>query len=496
MLRPNTLPIPSLLFGLVVAWISAGAALARAQDAEAVTDESAKISGKTLLLLAPLKSSLGTKAQGRLLSSVDLHRFEILEVENPNPEAPELIEWCIERAKQMAIRREILDSSGSPLLTLALKKEACGQIYSWRIGVRDQCEATSEAGTDVGSIASSLASKSTGASGGKSYVKCQVFADVDVEHFRPADGEDAFRLMRDTSFGTGGHLAVSADGTSTVKLSGGFDPTKLLAQGLAAYVAGQNLWKAVLEKVDDFAIQGVVTANEAGTTFSCLGRDTVSLDQPFRIIQPGAEKMIGFVKARAVYDGCYDDGSAAGDPNLRPMEAENILGGSAIEPGMTLREMPSMGLAVGATAGSAPLLNEVAQPTFGVRAEYNLAQLTGISEFHAVIMARFALYTATVINPLVPFGTRLQLDLGVVKRWYFWGPIFIEGGGLLTGTGWISSGVDTLQTIGISGIGALGLQVSPRWTARVTGGLRLAGGLGANFGEIGPILSTDVLYTF
>lgn len=518
-MKPSSAPYrdchPGLAACLVLA-LAPAPALAQSGPEDAVDPN--RDQGRFLVLVSPPITDMNPQVHRRMMSAIDLHRFEMRDVDYPRPDAPVLLEWCTKEAIDMAQQNGLVDASGSPLLTYGTLKAACSKIYTWRIRSSSVCPPPVD---EQASASEQHQGPGPGPSPGRSRDPqepepadpiCTVTVSAEIEHFLPAAGTKTFRLARDESFGLEGTLTVEASASTpkTGFMNAAFfgpslDPSQpgglasltgaggndVAAAEAAAFLAGQILWQRIRAQVPEFPTRGVVTSNVDGHTYSCLSKRTTSLDEPFQVLTSTDTSPVAYVKAREIHDGCHrlpsmnEEGVV-----IRPMKAENILGGAAIRPGMFLREISTIGLGLGATVGSSPLFSELGQPTLGVRAEFNLAPLVGISEFHAVVMARLAVYTGGTVN----LGSRMQLDLGVLKREYFWGPLFIEGGGLLTGTGGL--GGDAIQTLGVSGIGGLGLQVNPRWTARVTAGVRAAAGFGANSGEIGPIFTTDGLYTF
>lgn len=425
-------------------------------------DASSVVSEKILLLREPPRTSLSAAEQAALEGQFDMRRFD-LSLSTTNPAGPEVLAWCDEAVAASMKKIGMVDENGDPIITLEAKIARCSQVILWRIEAEDECNQYFD-------------------SDGDRKYRCQVRARADVRKYAAvADG--GFRLVADNAFGPGGRRVLSATGSGSGNSPGD-------ARTSAATSAGRSLWLEIL-KLPPLQLRAPVEANRDGYTLSCLGRDTVSLDQPFLVLKAGTDERVGFVKARRIYDGCVAATDQVEGLELRPMEAQNILGGSSIRAGNTMRELPSIGLAVGGHAGVAPLRNEAIAPTGGVRVEQNLARVTGISELHAVALGRFAVSTQET------YGSRAQVDIGLLKRWYLAGPLFFELAGMLTVTLWpFDDDDETLETFGVIGAGGLGLQVSPRWTVRAAGGGRFTTGFAVFPDETGPVVSLDIMYGF
>lgn len=447
--------------------------------AEARFDEYSVVSEKMLLLEGEPDSTLSASELAQLVGQFDLRRFDrSVAGSDPNSEATRA--WCDRAvADTQRIRGEV-DAQGDPIITLAAMLERCSQVFRLTIGARHRCDRYRDREGDL-------------------HARCEVRAEASLEKFRAESRSDGIALVPDPSFEDRGRFVAVAANTASAQVSRSPTVATREARAGAARGAGTALWLQVIQQVEAFELRAPVTANRGGWTLSCLGRDTVSLDTPFLVIRPGTDEEVGFVKARRIHDGCTRTADHGDDAVLEPMASENILGGGSIRPGMNLRELPSAGIAVGAHIGSAPLWSEAIQPTAGARVEINTARFSGVSELHAVLLGRLTLATSDRLSE--DQDSRFQIDIGLLKRFYLAGPLFFELAGYLTSTilgGERESGDDEeyIQTFGVSGAGGLGLQLSPRWTARLTGGYRVASGFSVFPDEGGPTASLDILYGF
>lgn len=454
---------------------SNGASAGAPNDAtEAAFDEYSKVSEKSLLLRHVDRTSLPPGVMRSLMGKFDLRRFD-QSVQTTSADSPATLQWCRRAAEDTQRRRGEIDRNGDPLVTQEVLIERCSAVFSLQMKVSHRCGLETVEG--------------------RRYAKCTVEAIAELRKFRAVPrASGGVALEPDPTFGPDGYSRPEVEHTARSRVTGRVAAARKSALNSAANSTGTFLWLAIIRH-EAFQLRAPVIANRGGYTRSCLGEDVVSLDQPFHVIEPGTDRRLGFVKARSIHDGCrrtkaHETKEANGEEvRLEPMRAKNILGGPRIVAGANLREMPSIGLAFGVHGGVAPLGGELVQPMAGLRVEQSLARLLGISELHASTAIRYAMVPADIQ------ASRLQVDLGLVKRFYLMGPLFFGIGAYGTMTSQIGEDF-VLEAVGGAGSGSLGLQVSPRWTARVTGGGRAAINLQAPGEEVGILGSLDVLYTF
>lgn len=427
------------------------------------------VAEKKLLLRESPRSSLPPDIEAQLEGQFDLRRFDVSLGVDVDPLGPEVLDWCDEAAARSAVRMGLVDGEGAPIVTLEAKLARCSQVFAWTIHSSERCDWYRD-------------------DDGDRHARCEVKASARIRKYRAVADARGIRMELDPSFrgvrASPGHITLEASNTATAE--GNDLGTKRRAMASAASDAGRWLWLEIMS-LPELQIRAPVEANRGGYTYSCLGKDTVGLDQPFIVFEPGTEREVGFVKARHIYDGCTQVDGMSEEAQLRPMEAENILGGGSIAPGMNLRELPSLGLAVGFGGGVAPRAG-LDSPAFGIRLEQSLAGATGVSELHVAAQGQFAV-------GMDGRQSGFHVDLGLLKRWYLLGPVFGELSGYLTGSLWDGERDRSedfevrLENIGVTGVVGLGVHFSPTVTGRLLGGYRAAAGIGELPDELGPVAS-------
>jgi hypothetical protein len=279
---------------------------------------------------------------------------------------------------------------------------------------------------------------------------------------------------------------------------------------------------------------------------SCLGRDTVELDLPFIVMfnSDGKEVRKGFVKARKIYDGCVEtlelkQAAANGQKvDLKPMESQIILGGKKVKPGYTMWEMPSIGLNFGGALGFGQSMAGFGSgsfrmwPTLNILLEQSIAAKAKVSELHTWQTVRLS-YVAgedfvkgfnssleasmPAISGSLPSNSHvfvLQIDAGVVKRWYSRFFFFGLGAGInfsynISMADIMGDYMPTAMGVGANGLVELGFQLTPRFILDFKLGYRFEAALsmllqdGEIVGDVsymgiyhGPSASINLLYNF
>lgn len=453
-------------------------------------DKYSNVAEQKLLLTGKIESSIPEEHFQTLYNDLGFNRFNTsIRVSDPNH--PEVQQWCEKAVRDTQVRRREVDGeTGDAMVTLKAKMERCSQVFSHDIKVTHACERK-------------VPKK------GDPYMSCTVVVTATIYKFSADQSSGELRYSPDQSFATGGKIVMQADNTGTSTITKDRPPAEATraAIGSAVRWAGLKL-KRSLREIKEFQSSAPIVAARSGTAFVCLGQDTVELDMPFYVVRnsPQGEVREGFVKARRMYDGCtltpsQAEAKANGKSfTNQPMEAQIILGSSSIKPGMTLQEMPSIGLNIGVfggISGSLGFFNGNFGPGGGMTVEFDLAPYIGLSEFYAFtdfsiigvldpeqVRQSFVKMMGhdwdTVVTPDLDAVFAIQASLGGLKRFYIAGPLFAEAALAFAfsfySIGKFEHGGDEIS-LGVYGLGAMvlggvGFQLAPRWLLRFSGGYR------------------------
>ena len=456
-------------------------ATALADDGEATFDKYSQVSLQKLMLTGTISSTLPAAHHAEFYGDLGLNRFKVIQASDPN--SGTVRQWCDMAVKDSQTERGETDGeTGDAEVTLRAKLERCSQVMKHSIRVKHECKRQ--------------------AINGKAGFSCTVNAQAIIERFgaNQVGGTIKWTPYVQGEWAAGkGTIIKTSDGTASATIGKDKNASQAEAEAIGeAAVAAGLLLKRGLRDIKAFQLTSPVISNKGGYTKACLSKDVTELDTPFHILMPtsAGEVKKGFVKARKIYDGCTELPSHTEETKksgrkykYKPMAAQNILGSGEIKTGMTLHEMPSIGLNLGGIGGLSVVAGGELEPTGGVAAELNLAPYTGISEFHAFSHSRITLVGAlgdtdglqTILSstglPLTVSTAALavQLEMGVLRRLY-WGPLFAEGGVGAAGSYYLIDQIGT-YTVGVYDYGAavqagIGLQLSPRFLAKLDFGYR------------------------
>ena len=456
------------------------AAGARADDdTEATFDKYSKLSEQKLLLTGEIKYSIPEKIFRAMYSDLGLNRFNMT-VKAKDPNDPAVEAWCEKAIKDTQVRKDEVDGeTGDAVITLKAKMDRCSQVFKHDLNVTHTCKVVRP-------------------KKGKPYMECKMVAVATIYKYKASQASGKLTYVLDTKFGRGGKIIKKSDGTGSGTLQRRTsEQAKFAALDSAKTVTGLFL-KRRLRDIKEFQLSAPVVRAKSGIAYGCLGRDTTELDTPFHIVLKagGKEKRVGFVKARKIYDGCTETPSMREKKNkkweIKPFEAQIILGGSDIKPGHTFWEMPSIGLNVGGYAGLAGTVGFFDGNLGvggGLAVEFNLAPYLGVSELHSFLNATFAVNTdgdqimkefekiQTLKGLLEGAPFAIQSDLGILKRFYFAGPIFADVGVAFAFSYYVvSTNVEDLS-VGLMSIGgalhtAIGFQLTGRMLLKLNLGFR------------------------
>jgi hypothetical protein len=482
-------------FALMALVVMLAPIAARAQSKEdmARADAMQTASEKFLLLRgAEPRNATGMPASdfALIVQSIEQLRFN---VRTWAPESPDVIAHCKAGAADAAIKSEETDTKGEAQVTMERLLKRCSEIAQHFFTGSHSCVWNSN----------------------NSEWDCTVNIEITLKKYTAKDkGDGTFNIVLDDQFGEGGTMVITQSWDSS-------DSVQETAIATAAFFAKLFAERQVRD-IEMFQLRAPVQANIDDYTKFCLGKDSVELDTPFWVLKPveGGTENVGFVKARELYDGCFltNELKAKQDKGekieLRPIEAQNILGGSDIMAGMTAWEMPAIGLNFGVGFATSPYATQntftdtIAHsftPAGALVVEYNLARHIGISEFWVGTTWRFTKAGADFLGDRAIDNAKklasffaLQIDFNVFKRWYFGGPMFADVGGGIT----VSEpfgGVGAYYPYAAGGIAKLGLGVQPhgRVLLRLNAGFRYAYSyIDADYSEMGILLGLDVLYNY
>lgn len=425
-----------------------------------------------------------------ILQSIEQQRFD---VRNWAPNSPEVIEFCKKGAADAAIKAEEVTTKGEALVSMERVLKRCSEIAQHFFTGSHYCTWDSN----------------------NNEWDCTVNIEITIKKYKAQDkGDGTFEIVLDTEFGDGGTTVItqSWDASDSVQESA-------IAQ--AAFFAKLFAERQVRD-IEMFQLRAPVVANIDDYTHFCLGRDSVELDTPFWVLKPTEEgtERVGFVKARHIFDGCHltnalkekqDKGEKI---ELRPLEAQNILGGDEIMPGMTAWEMPAVGLNFGIGFATSPYATQhdfggsilhSFTPAGALVVEYNLARHVGISELWVGTSWRITKSGLDFLgdrkksdgNTDLGSFFSIQADFNLFKRWYFGGPMFADVGGGLTVSE--APGLGAYYPYAVGALAKLGFGVQPhgRLILRLNAGFRYAYSyFDSEYTEMGILLGLDALYNY
>lgn len=484
------------LFALVIL-TSMLAAPAVATALEAGDDKSAAMTADTLqteyekqLLLRMRanknRSNMPANTFQFLTKAIEQKRFEIA---TWAPNSQETLDWCAAGAGEAQVKAGDVTNKGQARVTMEALKKRCSEVAQYTFDAWHKCKRVK---TKKGSK-----------------IQCQVWVEIHITKYKAVDtGQGTVELKVDQKFGKGGTKIITSSGTGSHKNN---EASAISGAAFTAKLFGERR----VRDIPYFQIKSPIVRHKDKKTYHCIPDDTGELDMPMYVLKQTAKgtKRVGFVKCRKYYDGCVltpklEKRQKAGKKvTLKPSWAQDILGSGNIKPGMTVWEMPSVGLNFGLGGGMSAVVAGpmIGQPSFGILAEYSLARHVGISELHA--FSRFkgtffdqasgkAMYQMAFPNygdggEEGKAGIAGQAELGLLKRIYLDSPLFLEIAGYLAGSYYLLEQFNyygTTYTFGVQTIGAgakvgAGLQLAPRWILRL--------GVGGTFGVAMATLEDD-----
>lgn len=492
------------------------------EEGEATTtggfDEYSEQSFKALVLNRGVSSTLPAMLTQKIAGQMEEKRFDN---RSWSITESDVVDWCVEATGEAQIVRGDVDPETQQAnITAEAVINRCSPVYEYTYGINHVCQKKSY-----------KKKKKT-----VTVAECTVTTELKLWRYLvqlTENGSPEFYL--DTKFKTDGlhTIADSTTSSSEITSKNPFAAAKLSALSSATTVAGLAV-KRKIRNVRDFQLHAPIVAKKSYNAMFCLGQDTVALDTPFNVVvnTPKGEKVVGFVKAREIFDGCVETPKLAEESkkrkiNLRPLISQIIIGQSRIEPAMTAWELPAIGLNFGGGVALTPQYGGSYGAGVEFLGEYNFGAHIGISELHAFMRGRLTFVTDTgdmqsaFLDAYPGLGAELmdsalgmQVDLGALKRFYVMGPLFIDAGAGLAFSyyklGEMNDYEFGLYSIGGMGMGGLGWQIAPRWLCRVVAAYRIQmakpsitdpdgeslsaeGDAGMDNGFLGTI---DLLYTF
>jgi hypothetical protein len=440
-------------------------------------------SEKFLLLRAtkPLnKTSMPDFAFQEVLQAVEQLRFTVADWD---VNSQETMNWCLGATEEAQIKAGEVTTKGQGRVTVEAIKKRCSELVTHSFEASHACVQKVD-------------------KKGRRYWECSVTGTVTLKKYKAdVDAEGKVSFAIDPAFGKGGTMTLSSTGT------GSSEDMNAAISG-AAFSA--RLWlERKVRDIEYFQLRSPIVEHKKATSYFCLSKEIVELDTPFHVLKPTEKgiKKVGFVKARKLYSGCtmtpsLEEKQKKGEKvEIRPSEAQDIIGSGNIQPGMTMWEMPSIGLNVGGGIATMPFDWGKVAPGGQIETEYNLARHIGISEFHVALHLKFGVTLWDFENIYKKYGPILQFDVGVIKRWYV-RRVFFDAGLFYAESHLLKKNEEgdfefKPYAVGALVQGGLGFQVSPRFIWRLNGGLRFGTNVmdGAPK-DMGIVAGTDLLYNF
>lgn len=234
---------------------------------------------------------------------------------------------------------------------------------------------------------------------------------------------------------------------------------------------------ALKSQIEEFDAHRVIVALPPGETAARLG---LQLDQGYQIIEYRQSKHgeqavpIGYARLREIQ---HQD-------QRESFVLQTILAERDFELGDQLLEYPQRGIQFDLLAGVASFgFEDQAQtltPQGGLRLNYSLAALSGISELYASLSATTALPVSLQLSSESQTAYALPYtgEVGLLKRWYLRQWIFEAGiqggviGGVLFNTA--EDGLPSMLSLGASAFVGTGWQITPDLMLGLQGGWRLS----------------------
>ena len=462
--------LSALLLLLVVC--SASPAAAQDKQATVTTDSLQQQYEKQLLLRQrpnENKSNMAPDVFQFLLLAVEQKRFDVQDWE---PASQDVLNWCVSGAAQAQSHTGDLGNKGEARVDLESIRKRCSEVAQFAFSASHKCAQ----------------------SGGK--WTCSVNVEIELVKYTAKATAGTVRLVVDEQFGRQGRLTIKSSGSGTD------DHAETLALMKAAFVAKLFAERKVRD-IPYFQIRAPIVRHSSSKTYHCLSGDVGELDMPMYVLKrtPDGVERVGFVKCRQYFDGCVltpdmeERKKKGGTVRLEPSWAQDILGSGNIKEGMTVWEMPSVGLNLGLGGGISQIAGGGIAPTGQLTAEYNLARHIGISELHASVHLRGTFYMSGAADKLGDRfldaygfkpgdnpGVAEQAEVGLTKRWYMDSPLFFDLGLYAASSYYHFASVSilghpydmSLQTAGAAAKAGFGFQLAPRWLLRLLFGYRYA----------------------
>lgn len=457
-----------------------------------------------------LPDHIAKKFEQDLQASLGLWRYTIVDY---GPNGPEILDWCNKIASDLQTYRQETDAETNEAeLTLEAKAFQCSEAYSYVLNVTHKCRTTGTPG-DATQTRRAICSVDAKIGFGKYNARFDANAAVAGGDSSSSSltGDDAPRAERgrmvwapESDWGNEGSIVIHARDEQRMVIKPG-EQDKALDEALEwALVTVLSKAAGLLNEQPDLKPKGMVQDAKGSDVELCLSKDIVKLDAPFLLYDEEGES-VGFMKARELHDGCEltpsierrvrekrkrriatrtrlkldplgkrgkkeDADIDDSDWDQGAMMAQLITGNATDRFGMgyLAQEIPYSGwtfsLYGGAMIGFAD--GTAVGPGGGLGMEYSLASALDISELHAYGQLGVAAFSGNM---------DLNLEAGVLKRWYVAGPFFIDAGaGLAAGYGLGAENVFA----GVAANLGLGLTFSPGFGMRLKTGYRAGAAIG------------------
>jgi hypothetical protein len=457
-----------------------------------------------------LPDHIAQKFEKDLQAALGLWRYTIVD---HGPDGPEILDWCNKITSDLQTYRQETDAETNEAdLTLESKEFQCSEAYSYILNVTHTCRTTGTAG-DATQTRRAICAVDAEIGFGKYQARFNAKAEVAGGNAASASltGDDTPTVERgrmvwspQTDWGNKGTIKIHARDEQRMVIKPG-EEDKALDEALEwALVTVLSKASGLLNEEQDLKPKGMVQNAKGSDVELCLSKDIVKLDAPFALYDDKGERA-GYMKARDLHDGCMLTPSI--ERRVRDKRARRIktrtrleldplgkkgksidadvddedwdqgamigqlITGDAMDRfgmGYLAQELPYSGWTFGLYGGMIMGLDNGASigPGGGLGMEYSLASALDISEFHVYGQLGVAAFSGDM---------DLNLEAGVLKRWYVAGPFFIDAGaGIAAGYG---LGSESVFAGAAANLG-LGLTFSPGFGMRLKAGYRAGAAIG------------------
>jgi hypothetical protein len=447
--------------------VASGAAHA-ANDTTDNVDVMNEVSQKGLMRIGQIKM-VGIEKE-EVYGALPFERFDQV---GSDANSEEAVAWCIKSATNMQLARGNVDAkTGEARLTEDAIQAACGKSFGVTGTIKVECSVRKKFTfrTFISIILNLIDKQKYQIT--DTFVVCDAEGELKFNRYTVALQNDKPVFTMDKTFGKAGVEKIDSSYDANWALVGAVTEAEILAKKAAARLESTTWVKQSLRRqmlgIKDFQIHAPITALAGGSVATCVPKAIAYPDQPVYVVYATdkGEKEVGFAKFRDLADGCtmteeleVREKAKPKSVKIGPSKAQLIIGQGTVKAGMTVWEMPSLGLNMGLGVGFlTPLsaLGTIGGVNPSLELEYNLSRFIPLSEFYV---------TGSVLAGVSPSAglSSIGATAGLMKRFYLGRP-FID----LGAKGAVISSSSTASLGGGGSLG-LGVQLSPRFFLRLGG---------------------------